>query len=175
LLRSAREREVSDALNGSSRRRMGSRSPCCASSMKSRSVLQLNRLVSSLPPDRGREWPAAALRMESRSIPIGFVLVSDPSAQDSSRAWHGRAAISPVWHIWRQASLENGWPCSKRSRRAFPAPCVTLSLWPTRSQLSLCPASLKTRLASSAPSSHLHTGTSILERVEVEYTPQRRT
>jgi ABC-type uncharacterized transport system substrate-binding protein len=73
--------------------------------------LQLDVLLAYATP------AAVALQRESRTIPIVFVSVSDPVGSGLSRAWHARAAISPASCCTRRASLANGWPCFKRSRR----------------------------------------------------------
>src|SRR5262245_12842964 len=60
----------------------------------------------------------AALQQATRSVPIVFVAVVDPSAAASLRAWRGRATTSPDLRYSNTASARNGWSCSKRSRPA---------------------------------------------------------
>ena len=65
------------------------------------------------------------------------------SARASSRAWRGRAAISPACCSTRPASPASGWRCSRRSRRALRAPLS----WPTprRPPIELLPAGGRSR------------------------------
>jgi len=68
---------------------------------------------------------ARALQRETQTLPIVFVHVSDPIARGSSPAWPGRKPISPACCTTRRASSANGWPCSRRCRRALRAlPCL---------------------------------------------------
>jgi putative ABC transport system substrate-binding protein len=68
---------------------------------------------------------AAALRHETRTIPIVFVNVSDPiSVRALSTAWRGRVTISQDSHLLKEASPASGFQCSRRSRPAWRAsPC----------------------------------------------------
>ena len=88
------------------------------------------------------------------------------SAQASSRAWRGRAAISRACCCTRRASSASGWRCSRRSRLASRAPlswptprrrpmitsCVRPRPWLPRSRSSLCPVPSRTPPTSSVPS-----------------------
>ena len=63
----------------------------------------------------------APLLQATRTVPVVFVLVPDPSAPASSPAWRGRAATRPDLSSSNTASVENGWSCSRKSRRAWHA------------------------------------------------------
>jgi putative ABC transport system substrate-binding protein len=58
----------------------------------------------------------AALKQATNSIPIVFVVVNDPVAQASLRAWRTRAAISPAFRSSNIRWSESRWRCSSRSR-----------------------------------------------------------
>ena len=51
----------------------------------------------------------------TRTVPVVFVLVPDPV---SSTVWRGRAAMRPDLFSSTTPSAENGWSCSRKSRRA---------------------------------------------------------
>jgi putative ABC transport system substrate-binding protein len=68
----------------------------------------------------------ASLLRQTRTIPIVFVVVSDPVAAVSLQAFLGRAATSPVSPISSRRWLANGWSCSRRLRRALSgSPCCS--------------------------------------------------
>src|SRR5215470_15414311 len=50
----------------------------------------------------------------TRTVPIVFTSVVDPSAPATSTAWRSRAAMPPVLSCSNTALLRNGWNCSKR-------------------------------------------------------------
>jgi ABC-type uncharacterized transport system substrate-binding protein len=59
----------------------------------------------------------APLLQATRTVPIVFVQVTIRSEPGSSKAWRGPAATPPVSLFSSMASAENGWSCSRRSRR----------------------------------------------------------
>src|SRR5512132_74113 len=95
------------------------------SAIRSDEYQALAKEMVALQPDVifGHTTPVVvALQRESRTVPIVFVNVSDPLARAWLRVWRTRAAISPASCSTKKASPENGWPCSKKSRRISGAP-----------------------------------------------------
>jgi putative ABC transport system substrate-binding protein len=60
----------------------------------------------------------AALLQQTRTIPIIFAVVPIRSAAALSRAFHARAATSPVSLFSSPRWAASGWNCSRRLRRA---------------------------------------------------------
>jgi putative ABC transport system substrate-binding protein len=54
----------------------------------------------------------------TRTVPIVFANVPDPSAPDMSKAWRDRVATVPVLPPLSMGLVQNGWSCSSRLRQA---------------------------------------------------------
>jgi putative ABC transport system substrate-binding protein len=57
------------------------------------------------------------LLQATRTVPIVFAIVPDPVGAGFVEAWRGRVATRRVSSRSTTASAENGWNCSKKSRR----------------------------------------------------------
>jgi len=61
--------------------------------------------------------PLGSMLAATRTVPIAFTIVPDPVAQGSLTVSRAQAATQPASASSSMGSAENGWNCSRRSRR----------------------------------------------------------